>query len=370
MITVEKIGGTSMSAFGDVLANIMLRDPARVYGRVYVVSAYAGVTNQLLEHKKTGEKGIYAKFAIGDDYAAALGALTGKLKEINRGFAGLGLPLEVADTFIVYMQICAITAVALPLGILVYRRYFRYFEGGEAFLYYPLLFESLRLAKKMGFSVGVVTNAYWATTDADAMLWLGPLAKLGIDDLSISDDAFHGDEKKDNPAEIAIRVAKKLGVAAGNICIEAPKIISNDKKWGGKSVVGGDVLFKGRAVDKLLTAEMPRQDYRKFTDCPHENLKDPERLHLDPFGNLHFCQGLVIGSINKVPMKKIMKEYEPDANPVIAALVSGGPAALAEKFGFDTSPGFVSECHLCFEARRSLLDKFPDILTPKQVYGR
>jgi aspartate kinase len=100
MITVEKIGGTSMSAFGDVLANIMLREPARVYGRVYVVSAYAGVTNQLLEHKKTGEKGIYAKFANGDDYGAALDALTVKLKEINRGFAGLGLPLPVADGFI------------------------------------------------------------------------------------------------------------------------------------------------------------------------------------------------------------------------------------------------------------------------------
>lgn len=52
-----------MSSFGDVLTNIMLRSPDRIYGRVYVVSAYAGVTNQLLEHKKTGEKGVYAKFA-------------------------------------------------------------------------------------------------------------------------------------------------------------------------------------------------------------------------------------------------------------------------------------------------------------------
>ena len=67
MISVEKIGGTSMSAFEDVLRNIMLRDPKRVNGRVYVVSAYAGVTNQLLEHKKTGEPGVYARFAGGAD---------------------------------------------------------------------------------------------------------------------------------------------------------------------------------------------------------------------------------------------------------------------------------------------------------------
>lgn len=101
MITVEKIGGTSMSAFQDVLANIMLRDPKSVNGRVYIVSAYAGVTNELLEHKKTGQPGIYAKFASGDDYAAALDALTGRLKEINKGFAPLGLSLPVADGFIV-----------------------------------------------------------------------------------------------------------------------------------------------------------------------------------------------------------------------------------------------------------------------------
>ena len=87
MITVEKIGGTSMSKFDDVLANIMLRDPKHVYGRVYIVSAYAGVTNELLEHKKTGVPGIYAKFASGDDYHGALEALLGKLKEINAGFA-------------------------------------------------------------------------------------------------------------------------------------------------------------------------------------------------------------------------------------------------------------------------------------------
>ena len=80
MITVEKIGGTSMSQFDQVLTNIMLRDPGRVYGRVYVVSAYAGVTNELLEHKKTGEPGIYARFATGGDYGGALDALLGKLK--------------------------------------------------------------------------------------------------------------------------------------------------------------------------------------------------------------------------------------------------------------------------------------------------
>src|SRR5512133_767054 len=100
MISVEKIGGTSMSAFADVLKNIILHEPNRIYGRVYIVSAYSGVTNWLLEHKKTGEPGVYAKFAEGGEYGAALDALTEKLKGINKGMEPLGLDLAVADGFI------------------------------------------------------------------------------------------------------------------------------------------------------------------------------------------------------------------------------------------------------------------------------
>lgn len=99
-ISVEKIGGTSMSAFGDVLRHIMLHDKSRIYGRIYVVSAYSGVTNQLLEHKKTGERGIYALFAEGKGYQDALVGLATSLKKLNAGFADLGLPLDVADAFI------------------------------------------------------------------------------------------------------------------------------------------------------------------------------------------------------------------------------------------------------------------------------
>ena len=57
MISVEKIGGTLDVRLRDV-RHIMLYDKSRILGRIYVVSAYSGVTNQLLEHKKTGERGI------------------------------------------------------------------------------------------------------------------------------------------------------------------------------------------------------------------------------------------------------------------------------------------------------------------------
>ena len=42
-----------------------------------------------------------------------------------------------------------------------------FFEGGEPFLYFPLLNESIKLARANGFEVGVVTNAYGANSEED-----------------------------------------------------------------------------------------------------------------------------------------------------------------------------------------------------------
>ncbi|UXI04642.1 aspartate kinase [Photobacterium sp. TY1-4] len=62
MHTVEKIGGTSMSAFDAVLDNIMFY-PQSPYQRIFVVSAYGGITDALLECKRSGEPGIYQHIA-------------------------------------------------------------------------------------------------------------------------------------------------------------------------------------------------------------------------------------------------------------------------------------------------------------------
>ncbi len=102
MLTVEKIGGTSMSQFQEVMDNIIIgnREGDGVYNRIFVVSAYNNVTNWLLEHKKTGEPGIYKKFLVGEDYSSALDQLCKRLLLINDGFADFGLDLKEARDFI------------------------------------------------------------------------------------------------------------------------------------------------------------------------------------------------------------------------------------------------------------------------------
>ena len=101
--TVEKIGGTSMSRFDELLDNILIADRkgGELYNRVFVVSAYSGVTNKLLEHKKSGEPGIYQKFAQNDKtWTSTLDELKAFLLELNKGFQASGLDLEKAEAFV------------------------------------------------------------------------------------------------------------------------------------------------------------------------------------------------------------------------------------------------------------------------------
>lgn len=69
--SVEKIGGTSMLATGTLFDNVLIagRTGADLYNRIFVVSAYAGMTDLLLEQKKTGEPGVYARFVADDGEA-------------------------------------------------------------------------------------------------------------------------------------------------------------------------------------------------------------------------------------------------------------------------------------------------------------
>jgi aspartate kinase len=102
MLTVEKIGGTSMSAYEQVYNNIIIygRTAETMYNRVFVVSAYAGVTNWLLEDKKTGEPGVFHHLKTYADFHQSLDGILLKLFAINKRYELYGLNLEVANAFI------------------------------------------------------------------------------------------------------------------------------------------------------------------------------------------------------------------------------------------------------------------------------
>jgi len=103
--TVEKIGGTSMSDYVAVRDNIILKPVHHdsLYNRIFVVSAYGGITDLLLEHKKTGQPGVFGLFANGihdDSWKQALADLKQKIFTINESFYKKPDNLERANQFI------------------------------------------------------------------------------------------------------------------------------------------------------------------------------------------------------------------------------------------------------------------------------
>lgn len=105
--TVEKIGGTTMLQFSDVLKNIIVgnRKEADLYNRIIVVSAYGGITNQLLEHKKKKEdrSGVFELFSTDDAswaWGDAISQVSHRMCEINKQFEELGLDSQLADRFV------------------------------------------------------------------------------------------------------------------------------------------------------------------------------------------------------------------------------------------------------------------------------
>lgn len=111
---VEKIGGTSMAATSTVFDNVLIagREGADLYNRIFVVSAYAGMTDLLLEHKKSGEPGVYAHFAGNAAPGAWRGALSGvqaAMQARNAEMFARAESQEEADRFVA-MRIAALEA--------------------------------------------------------------------------------------------------------------------------------------------------------------------------------------------------------------------------------------------------------------------
>ncbi|MDZ7785467.1 MAG: aspartate kinase [Halioglobus sp.] len=103
--TVHKIGGTSMLDYAVVRDNIVLAPAKRdnPYNRIFVVSAYAGITNRLLEHKKSGKPGVYALFASSqsdEGWREELAKLRAKMYEINAALFGDPVGAERANRFV------------------------------------------------------------------------------------------------------------------------------------------------------------------------------------------------------------------------------------------------------------------------------
>lgn len=242
-----------------------------------------------------------------------------------------------------------------------------YFEGGEPFLYYAALRRGVEMAADAGFKVGIVSNAYWATGMDDALASLAPFAGR-VQDLSISADAYHWNDADDRQARTARRAAERLGIPMDVISIAAPEATHVAASHGQIAPGESAVVFRGRAAQRLA-GRADRHPWEQFTECPFEDLREPGRVHLDPLGHIHICQGITLGNLLERPLAESFAAYDPAQHPVTGPLLDGGPAELVRRYDLSCRGRYCDACHLCDTARRALRPRFPDVLAPDQMYG-
>ncbi|MFX1250010.1 MAG: radical SAM protein [Promethearchaeota archaeon] len=242
-------------------------------------------------------------------------------------------------------------------------------EGGEPFLYYPIMIKSVEEAVKLGFRVEILSNCYWGSCPEDATEWLLPIAKDKNIELSLSSDLHHGDSWQIEEVENVVKAANRLNMKVGILAIKYPKTdVPCPQEIEGAKVGLYDLMYKGRAASKLAE-EANKKSWLEFTKCPYEDLVDPGRIHIDPQGYVHVCQGLSIGNAWKKPFLKIIEDFNPHEHPILDPLIRGGPVALVEKFGLPHNEFYADACHLCYTTRCMLREKYPHILAPNEMYG-
>jgi MoaA/NifB/PqqE/SkfB family radical SAM enzyme len=241
-------------------------------------------------------------------------------------------------------------------------------EGGEPFLYYPIMVQLVKEATSLGFHVEVLSNCYWANCVEDAVDWLRPMANAENVEFSFGSDLYHGKTWETAEVRNAVNAANRLKIKAGVIAVKNPfaqALCPNQVE--GVKVSLWELMFRGRAASKL-TDGAGKKPWREFAKCPYEDFVNQKRVHIDPFGWVHVCQGISIGNAFQKPLSEIIQEYDPSGNPVLEPLIRGGPTALVEKFNLSHDDSYADACHLCFAARLAMRNKFPTILTPNQMY--
>ena len=249
-----------------------------------------------------------------------------------------------------------------------------FIEGGEPFLYPELLNGMAAEITARGYWLGVLTNGFWACSDISARDALAPLEAAGIGSLGVSTDAWHNRYVPIERAERAVRIAGEMGLDADlMVCTGGPEhsSVRDRLKEDGYDFYTSDLICRGRASGSP-PCRTGTHEWNSLTRCS-ATFGGDSRVHIGPDGEIHLCQGLLLGrDARKEPLADIFAQFRLEDHPLCAALDSGGPAALARlamEFGFIPESGYTDGCQLCHEARRHLLEHFPRLIGPTEMYA-
>ena len=266
--------------------------------------------------------------------------------------------------------------------------------GGEPFLNFPLLLQTVQAASQRGIRCYVETNAEWCQEDAVVQECFEALRAAGLLAILISCSPFHA------VAIPLIRTLRAIALAMEifgphRVIVYLPEFLeliirfSKEERvpleryldaygeqpaglmfWDGYSLIPG-----GRSGYRLgnLTLRQPATAFAE-QNCRQEILFAPVN-HFDPYGNFipGYCSGLSLGDWHE--FDRVRSNYlSRRLPPIIERVVSSGPYGLltfAQNFSgyHELAGGYVGKCHLCVDVRKTLATSgaFPE-LSPTGFY--
>jgi len=264
--------------------------------------------------------------------------------------------------------------------------------GGEAMMYYEQMLKICQAANEEGIVPHFFeTNASWCIDDNITKTRYEALKEAGMIGVLISADPYHQKfvkpERRFRAYKWAVEIYGQENVAAGNLSIEElyrlqeigrdEELLAQHTREHTPRLVGraGNELAKfipNKPIEELINDSLWHGGAGGNKNCRKEF--DPDEMweiHIDPYGNIQTCCGIVLGNANQIPLPELMEKGFHVDNELIRIVYEQGPFGLlklAEKRGYRPRKFYPQKCYLCWDIRKFLRPYFPETFGPEEIY--
>jgi pyruvate-formate lyase-activating enzyme len=239
------------------------------------------------------------------------------------------------------------------------------FTGGEPFLRFDDLLETIRHAKARGATlIGCTTNASWATSLPEACRKMDTLQRAGLRDIRISFDEFHGSLDQPETIRNAFIAALEANVSVGLKVVVYPGSVRASDILHILEDVIRDAIFFIEELSLLPVGrarKLPAHMFLREKGLPAGACNLVGKFVVGVDKNVYPCcvpgwpRLLHLGNTRSESLSDIInKAYK---NPLLKIFHHKGPIYLVpylEKAGLVFPPGtYVNRCHLCQEVLKA-----------------
>ncbi len=264
--------------------------------------------------------------------------------------------------------------------------------GGEPMMYYDQMLELCRIANENGCAPHFFeTNASWCINDNITRKKYEEIKNVGVVGVYISADPYHQafvpPIRRLRAYKIAVEIFGSENVSAADLSLEQLseyRDIGRNEKRLKEFVMKYAPKLIGRAGEKLACFCVDRPIESLEHDplwlsgsvdkgCSAEfNGKSMWEIHIDPYGNIQTCCGIILGNVHKKPLLEWIEQEFDTENELIKIVKKDGPFGLlklAIEHGYKPKEGYPQKCNLCYEVRKYLRPFFPETFGPAEVYN-